>query len=532
MPISTSHALNERGQSKIPALLAIPVALLLLAVAFHQGIASLLFIWGEREEYSFGYMVPFVAAYLAWQRREQVIGISRDGAWYGVVLVVAGLALAAIGSIGMIATFQQYGFLVALFGLCLAFLGRAGFSRLAGPLAVLVFMVPLPAFFLGDLSQWLQLLSSQIGVAMIRIFGISVFLEGNVIDLGTLRLQVVEACSGLRYLFPLLTLAFISTCLFRMALWKRVVVIVSAIPITVLMNSARIAVIALLAQSFGRSMAEGFLHDFEGWLVFLVCMVILLGEIALLARIGRDKTTLAGMLAGPGETSGHVSPSAGMTVPAAFLVACGILAVGAALVVVMPPREVVKPARATFSDFPEQLGAWSGRSQRLGSDYLSILQLDDYLMANYVAAPEDGLINLYVTYYNSQVQGGSVHSPRACIPGDGWEILDIRPYRLNSVSFAGKPLEISRALIQKGGERRVAYYWFQQRGRIITGEYAVKLYILLDAIRQNRTDGAMVRLMTEVEPGSGEEKADEKLEKFAALAMPSLEHFIPGAEAH
>ncbi len=102
---------------------------------------------------------------------------------------------------------MQYGFLVALYGVVLALTGGKVFRRLWMPLLILVFMVPLPAFFNNSLSLQMQLWSSWLGVAFIRMAGISVFLEGNVIDLGTLQLQVAEACDGLRYLFPLMTLA-------------------------------------------------------------------------------------------------------------------------------------------------------------------------------------------------------------------------------------------------------------------------------------------------------------------------------------
>ena len=127
-------------------------------------------------------------------------------------------------------------------------------------------MIPLPEFVLANLSTRLQLLSSQLGVAFIRLFDISVFVEGNVIDLGGYKLQVAEACSGLRYLFPLMTLGFLMACFYKGARWKRVVLFLSSIPITVLMNSIRIGIIGVTVERWGIRMAEGFLHDFRaGW---------------------------------------------------------------------------------------------------------------------------------------------------------------------------------------------------------------------------------------------------------------------------
>lgn len=107
------------------------------------------------------------------------------------------------------------------------------------------------------------------------MFQIPVFLEGNIIDLGVYQLQVVEACSGLRYLFPLMSLGFIAAYFYQAAFWKRAIVFLMTIPITILMNSFRIGVIGVMVDNWGISMAEGFLHDFEGWIIFMACAAIL-----------------------------------------------------------------------------------------------------------------------------------------------------------------------------------------------------------------------------------------------------------------
>jgi len=117
------------------------------------------------------------------------------------------------------------------------------------PLLFLGFMIPLPSFLYNNLSAYLQLISSQLGVAFIRLFGVSVYLEGNVIDLGTYQLQVVEACNGLRYLFPLMSLAFLSAYFFKGAMWKRAIIFLSSIPITVLMNSVRIGITGMISKA-------------------------------------------------------------------------------------------------------------------------------------------------------------------------------------------------------------------------------------------------------------------------------------------
>src|ERR1039457_5061617 len=139
-------------------------------------------------------------------------------------------------------------------------------------------MVPLPEFLYQNVSAELQLLSSEIGVWFIRLFGISVYLEGNVIDLGAYRLQVAEACSGLRYLFPLMIIGFLVAYFFKTAFWKRALLFLSSIPITILMNSLRIGAIWLMVEHWGESMEEVSVHEFQGWVVFMASGALLVLE--------------------------------------------------------------------------------------------------------------------------------------------------------------------------------------------------------------------------------------------------------------
>ena len=139
----------------------------------------------------------------------------------------------------------------------------------------LVFMLPLPQFLYWQVSTALQVVSSEVGVALVRAIGVPVFLEGNIIDLGVYKLQVAEACSGLRYLFPIMSFTYVFAVLYRGPVWHRLVLLLAAVPLAVLMNSLRIGAIGILVDRFGIGQAEGFLHVFEGWVIFLACIAIL-----------------------------------------------------------------------------------------------------------------------------------------------------------------------------------------------------------------------------------------------------------------
>src|SRR3569623_2023112 len=197
---------------------------LVVVLMYWDGLTYLVKQWIANEEYSHGFLIPLVAFYLLWQNRLALQRLDFRGSWLGVAVVLAGLALFLLGELSTLYILVQYSLLVVLAGLILAFGGLAGLRATWVPLVVLLLMIPLPNFLYQGLSAELQLISSKLGVALIRAAGGSVFLEGNVIDLGAMKLQVAEACSGLRYLFPLLTVSFILAYVYRAPIWVSIVV--------------------------------------------------------------------------------------------------------------------------------------------------------------------------------------------------------------------------------------------------------------------------------------------------------------------
>jgi exosortase D (VPLPA-CTERM-specific) len=505
-------------------LLAVAAAALLFV--FHPALEQLYEGWMAREEYSFGVLVPFISAFLLWQRRGRLAAARFEPSWLGLAALAVGLGLGTLAYLATASTVAQYAFLVSLAGLALAFVGRRQFGLLAAPLGMLVFMLPLPELFLKELSATLQLLSSQLGVWLIRLAGVSVYLEGNVIDLGSMRLQVVEACSGLRYLLPLMTLGFITAYFFRAPRWQRLLLVASTVPITLLMNSARIALIGVTGEHFGRAAAEGFLHDFEGWAVFMTCMAVLFAEMWLLARLsGRALRDVFGIELPAGAEAG--AEQRVRAVPATLRVAAALLA-GVALAYAFAPRpESVVPERRGFGEFPLELGEWRGRLERMDPIHLGILKLDDYLLANYFDGSRHG-VNVYMGYYGMQRNGLAAHSPTECLPADGWEMQRFERYAVPGVSANGRPLAVNRVVIQKGDSRQLVYYWFKQRERHLAGEYAVKAALFWDLLTRRRSDGALVRLITPLAPGEAPEAADARLAAFAARVVPLLPSYVPG----
>ncbi|MES9861246.1 MAG: VPLPA-CTERM-specific exosortase XrtD [Candidatus Thiodiazotropha sp. LLP2] len=505
----------------------IGVTTTLLVYGLWDGIVDMLERWNAREEYGYAYFLPFISAYLIWQRRDKLIESEFHTSWLGVVIVLVAGVFYFIGEIATTYTLVQYALVLAVMGLTYAIMGWPAFKIVVGPIFLLFFIVPLPPFIYNNLSGKLQLISSELGVEVIRWFGISVFLEGNVIDLGSYKLQVVEACNGLRYLFPLVSLAFLAAYLYRVEFWKRVIVFLSSIPITVLMNSFRIGVIGVLVDNWGQEQADGFLHYFEGWIVFMSCLLILLLEMTILAKIGGARRKLRDVfgLEMPKSLPEGMTFRIRQVTPVHYAILASVSLIAVSSLYVKNQQEIL-PNRQDFSSFPLQIGNWKGDEDMLEDIYLKSLKLDDYIIGDYTNSV-GSMVNFYIAYYASQQAGSAAHSPRSCIPGGGWEINKVTEIALPGLLVNGEPLKVNRLVIMQGDAKKLVYYWFQQRGRVITNEWLVKWYLFQDGLIKHRTDGALVRLTVSIGDGEDWSDGDKRLEMFAGQVVPMLEDYIP-----
>ena len=503
------------------------LTLLALGVAFWLGLVEMVSTWQLSEEYSYGWFIPPIVCFLLWQKSDQLRKLELRGSNEGLLLIGLAMLLCIAGHVSFVRLFLQYGFMIGIFGLTLCATGRNGLRLLAPPLCAMFLMVPIPHLLLHDLSEQLQLLSSSLGVALIRVCQISVFLEGNVIDLGTYKLQVVDACSGLRYLFPLIAMGFLAGYFFKAAFWKKAVLLLSTIPMTILINSARIGLVGLTVEYWGPAMADGVLHEFEGWLMFMFCLALLVLEMAILSRIGGAPQTLKrtfGLEFPEPRPSG--APLAYRPAPNSLKI-CAAICVAAALVVLLvPKRTEVIPARSEFSSFPLKLnGGWIGHPGRLDEDIIATLELDDYLLVNYTDSAGH-LLNFYVAYYATQTGAEKAsHSPRLCIPGGGWEMNDLHAIQIPLGNGASVP--VNRTIITRGGQSQLVYYWFRQKDRDVTGDWIIKGYIIEDSITSGQTDGALIRLVSPIAPGEKIADVDQRMTGFVSTVMPMLPSYVP-----
>ena len=240
--------------------------------------------WLGHSDNSHGCIVPVMAGYFAWQRKEQVRSATISSSWWGANLLVLSLALYVLSYAGGIAAPARVAMVLSLLGLVWFCLGREMTRVLAFPILFLLFMIPVPNSLMGLVSLPLQLLATRISADMISLCSIPVYREGNMLFFMGTQLEVAEACSGIRSMMALTMIACALASMVTNGWLKKMLLIGAAVPIAMMANILRISGTGVLAHFFGARVARGFLHEFSGLLVFAFGLVALLGIFTLITR--------------------------------------------------------------------------------------------------------------------------------------------------------------------------------------------------------------------------------------------------------
>jgi exosortase len=270
-------ALTGRARPGPRAGLIILVILGLLAGLYWGILRDLARQWWDDPNYAHGFLVPLFSGLLVWQRRKQLAALPANGSWIGLPVLLAGVGALLLGVIGAELFLMRSSLIVILAGLVLFHLGRDSFQVLAFPLLFLFFMVPLPATLFYAVAFPLQSLAARNAAWMLDALGVPVLLDGNVIHLTKQSLGVAEACSGIRSLISLFSVAVAWAALTLPGIVAMAVFVAAVVPITILANGGRVVITGLIGQWFGIEYAEGFFHTLSSWLVFVFAFVCLVG---------------------------------------------------------------------------------------------------------------------------------------------------------------------------------------------------------------------------------------------------------------
>lgn len=231
--------------------------------------------WWHDPNFSHGFFVPLFSAFVVWQERDRFAALIPRPSWTGLALLCCALLLLIVGQMGAELFLARSSLVLLLGGIIVLLLGWGALRAFLFPWAFLLLMIPIPSILLNQITFPLQLLASRVAAAVLPLAGVPILREGNIINLPSMALEVAEACSGIRSLMSLVTLAIIYGYLMEKRTWVRVLLACASVPIAVIANSVRIIGTGLLVQYWDPEMAEGYFHASWGWIIFVVSLVLL-----------------------------------------------------------------------------------------------------------------------------------------------------------------------------------------------------------------------------------------------------------------
>lgn len=273
-------------------MLGLALILLLLAAVYYQVLIKLVTDWWNLPDFSHGFLVPLFSAYLVWERRKVLRQIEVSPSWSGIAVMALGIVVLLMGVYGSELFLSRISLLIVMAGMVVTLGGWQWMKELRFPLLALILAIPIPAILFSQITFPLQILASKLASGLLPLFGVPVLREGNVIELPVMNLEVAEACSGIRSLMSLFTLAVFYGYFMEKSTWRRVLLALASIPIAIAANAVRILGTGLCVQYWDPVKATGFFHEFSGWVIFLVsltCLYLLHRAMSLIPLKRRQK---------------------------------------------------------------------------------------------------------------------------------------------------------------------------------------------------------------------------------------------------
>jgi exosortase len=291
-PASVDKALEGAGSYSTarpeaisnPAFWQLAILALLVGYLYAGIMVYLVENWWIDPDYSHGFFVPLFVGYVLWQQRKELASVPRSPSWFGLVIIAGALAILIVGVLGAELFLSRTSLLLLVAGLVVHFLGWGHLRKALFAWACLFLMIPIPVIIYNHIAFPLQLFASRVASGSLEFLHVPVLQEGNILQLPAMTLEVAQACSGIRSLLSLVTLAVIYGYFLETSKFRRVLLALSAVPIAIAANGLRLVVTGLLVHYWSPAEAEGFFHAFEGWVIFVLSMVMLFGVHALMRR--------------------------------------------------------------------------------------------------------------------------------------------------------------------------------------------------------------------------------------------------------
>ena len=254
----------------------------LIALLYYQILARLAWDWWTDPNFSHGFLIPVFSAFVAWQNRRRLEALQPKPSWFGLLIIAGALGILIVGVLGAEFFLSRSSFVFLLAGLIIYLWGWRHFRELLFPWAFLFFMIPIPVIIFNQVAFPLQFLAARLASSLLPFAGVPVLRDGNIILLPTMSLEVAQACSGIRSLMSLGALAVIFGYFTETRNIPRLLLALAAIPIAVAANALRIVGTGLLGYFWDPAKAEGFFHEFQGWVIFVISLAMLFSLQAIL----------------------------------------------------------------------------------------------------------------------------------------------------------------------------------------------------------------------------------------------------------
>lgn len=494
---------------------------------YSQTLQGLWKLWISDPDYSYALFIPFVSVYIIWKKRKILATMPVKPSWYGGIFVFLFLIVSIYGILGSSPSVVRCALPLMLLSITLFCFGWQRFAVLLYPFSLLLFMIPLPTLLQTKIGVPLKYLSTKLGEIMLRAVGVSVYVEGNIIDLGVTQLQVGDACSGLRYILPLLGLGVIFVYFFEKERWKQILLVLITIPISILANGLRISITGYLAQHYDLKVAEGFFHGFSGWLIFVFAIVLLIGVYKLLRGASRKKPV--GQFTRPFFNSAlEIKAPKSNKIPVA--ITCIALLGGGLLnftTAAMPPVSI----KNGFSAFPLLLKDWHGRMETMDARIIELSGAEEAFNATYLSQNGE-IVSLYMGYRSSPFTESEnfFHSPNVCLPSLGWKTLESQNHIVAEVPGFGE-IKVRKMLIEKMGLRQLVYYWFQTEKHVSADVNINRFHLTLHALFRENTHDLFIRPISPLQPTESVTDAEKRLDRFVRILMAELLDFLQKSQS-
>lgn len=499
----------------------IGILLVFFVLAYWVPLKALVSTWWHNDDYSYGFLIPLISLYLFWDKRAVIRTLSVGSSWAVFPLLLLLVFISLFGVLGSSSTISITALPILIILFSAFIFGIRAVRKLILPLGILVFMIPVPPIIEYHFSVFLKLISSAVGGKIIELLNIPVHVSGNVIDLGTTQLQVVDACSGMRFLFPLIALGILSTYFFEKVMWKRIVCAMAAIPIGILINALRIATTGILVNFWGTSLAEGFFHDFTGGVFFIVALAFLFLVSLILRKLPPKEPPGTSRTSTEGSEFASVRKS---NINPAFYTSVLTLAIVGALTWstgTLPPIKI----KGGIQSFPLVIGAWEGRSESVDAQITEKSGAEESFYALY-KQPGIAVVTLYMGYRSSAFLDNEnfFHSPTICLPSQGWA-TEVSTHLIHDVHGLGR-LKVSKIVAENMGTRDLVYFWFQTKDKTSPDKDTNRFDLTMHAIVRNNTYDLFIRPVTRISPNEATADAEKRMDGFVRDMVPTLVKFL------